>query len=164
MKDAASHPPVGLFRFADSCGNLFFFIVAEVFQINIVANLHQTDDVAYVMTVSNGRPLAATIISPGSKPAFAAGELLSILLIAAPCLFVKLNALTSSGVRSCVVTPSKPRRTSPCLTSDSLIVMAIFDGIAKPMPTLPPVGARIAVLMPINSPRRLTSAPPELPG
>ena len=32
------------------------------------------------------------------------------------------------------------------------------------MPTLPPLGARIAVLMPISSPLELISAPPELPG
>jgi hypothetical protein len=40
----------------------------------------------------------------------------------------------------------------------------MLAGIAKPMPTLPPLGARMAVLMPTSSPRRLTSAPPELPG
>jgi hypothetical protein len=40
----------------------------------------------------------------------------------------------------------------------------MFDGIAKPMPTLPPPGATIAVLMPTSAPRRLTSAPLELPG
>ena len=37
------------------------------------------------------------------------------------------------------------------------------DGTAKPMPMLPP-GPRMAVLMPITSPDRLTSGPPELPG
>ena len=40
----------------------------------------------------------------------------------------------------------------------------MFDGIAKPMPMLPPERDRIAELTPISSPRRLTSAPPELPG
>ena len=84
--------------------------------------------------------------------------------MAAPCLFSRLKALTSSGVKSWVVTPNKPRLTSPCLTSDSLMVIIILVGMAKPMPTLPPLGARIAVFMPINSPRRLTRAPPELPG
>jgi hypothetical protein len=38
----------------------------------------------------------------------------------------------------------------------------MLDGTAKPMPTL--AGPMIAVLMPMSSPRRLTSAPPELPG
>ena len=32
------------------------------------------------------------------------------------------------------------------------------------MPTLPPEGEKIIELMPTSSPRRLTSAPPELPG
>ena len=41
---------------------------------------------------------------------------------------------------------------------------ARLDGIAKPMPTLPPEGVQIMVLMPTSSPFRLTSAPPELPG
>ena len=36
--------------------------------------------------------------------------------------------------------------------------------MAKPMPTLPPDGVKIAVLIPTSSPLRLTSAPPELPG
>jgi hypothetical protein len=36
-------------------------------------------------------------------------------------------------------------------------------GMAKPMPMLPPPGARIAVLIPISSPLRFSSAPPELP-
>ena len=41
---------------------------------------------------------------------------------------------------------------------------AIALGTAKPIPTLPPVGPKIALLTPISSPRRFTSAPPELPG
>jgi len=40
----------------------------------------------------------------------------------------------------------------------------MLAGMAKPMPTLPPLGARMAVLTPTSSPRRLTRAPPELPG
>jgi len=39
----------------------------------------------------------------------------------------------------------------------------MFDGIAKPIPTLPPDAPKIAVLIPINSPFKLTKAPPELP-
>ena len=40
----------------------------------------------------------------------------------------------------------------------------MLTGIAKPMPTLPPVREMIAELMPTSSPFKLTSAPPELPG
>jgi hypothetical protein len=45
-----------------------------------------------------------------------------------------------------------------------MIARAILTGMAKPMPMLPPPGARMAVLMPTSSPRRLTKGPPELPG
>src|SRR6516164_9858228 len=38
------------------------------------------------------------------------------------------------------------------------------DGTAKPIPWLPPLRDRIAVLMPTNRPWVSTSAPPELPG
>ena len=37
-------------------------------------------------------------------------------------------------------------------------------GTANPMPTLPPDGPMMTLLMPMSSPLRLMSAPPELPG
>ena len=40
--------------------------------------------------------------------------------------------------------------------------MAVEAGTAKPMPTDPPVGDRMA-LIPITSPFMLNSGPPELP-
>ncbi len=46
----------------------------------------------------------------------------------------------------------------------AMIDFAMFTGIAKPMPMLPPERLKIAELMPISSPARLISAPPELPG
>ncbi len=73
-----------------------------------------------------------------------------------------LSAMSGDSVW--MFTPSTPRRTSPYLTSCCITVFIMFDGIAKPMPMLPPVRERIAVLMPTSSPPRLTSAPPELPG
>src|SRR3977135_3822331 len=42
--------------------------------------------------------------------------------------------------------------------------LAMLTGIEKPMPTLPPVRERIALLMPTTSPDMFTSGPPELPG
>ena len=36
--------------------------------------------------------------------------------------------------------------------------------MAKPMPWLPPVRLKMAVLMPMSRPSTSTSAPPELPG
>jgi hypothetical protein len=40
---------------------------------------------------------------------------------------------------------------------------AVAAGTAKPIPTEPPVGDRMAVLMPITSPFMLNNGPPELP-
>jgi hypothetical protein len=39
----------------------------------------------------------------------------------------------------------------------------MFDGMAKPMPMLPPLGVNIAVLTPTTCPSPLNSGPPELP-
>ena len=61
-------------------------------------------------------------------------------------------------------TPSTPRFTWPYLISWSMTPFAMFTGMAKPMPMLPPLPERIAELIPTSSPRRFTSAPPELPG
>jgi hypothetical protein len=45
-----------------------------------------------------------------------------------------------------------------------MTVRARLTGMAKPMPCEPPDLLKMAVLMPISSPRALISAPPELPG
>ncbi len=60
-------------------------------------------------------------------------------------------------------TPSQPRRVSPNLSNCSITGPAVPAGVAKPMPTEPPEGERMAVLMPMTSPSRLNSGPPELP-
>jgi hypothetical protein len=44
-----------------------------------------------------------------------------------------------------------------------MIGLARFEGMAKPIPTLPPFGLAMAVLMPITCPLRLKVGPPELP-
>ena len=41
-----------------------------------------------------------------------------------------------------------------------MIGFARFAGIEKPMPTLPPVGEKIAVFIPKTSPSKLKSGPP----
>ena len=45
----------------------------------------------------------------------------------------------------------------------STIGAAISAGMAKPMPTLPPVGEKIALLMPMTLPAMSNIGPPELP-
>jgi hypothetical protein len=51
----------------------------------------------------------------------------------------------------------------PWSRSCSITLLAIAEGIAKPMPIDPPDGEKIAELMPITSPLRLNIGPPELP-
>jgi hypothetical protein len=46
----------------------------------------------------------------------------------------------------------------------STTTRTMAEGMAKPMPTLPPDFEKIAVLMPVSRPCMSTSAPPELPG
>ena len=47
---------------------------------------------------------------------------------------------------------------------DSTTPFAMLEGMAKPMPSEPPLLLSIAVLMPTTLPSRSTSGPPELPG
>jgi alcohol dehydrogenase class IV len=49
------------------------------------------------------------------------------------------------------------------LRARRLRVLDAGDGMAKPMPTEPPLGEKIAVLMPMTSPAMLKVGPPELP-
>jgi hypothetical protein len=60
-----------------------------------------------------------------------------------------------------ITTPSQPRVTRPVAWSWGRMSLAMLIGTAKPI-----VLARglIAVLMPITSPARFSSGPPELPG
>ena len=60
-----------------------------------------------------------------------------------------------------ITTPSQPRVTAPLALSWGRICLAMLIGTANPM-----VLARglMAVLMPMTSPLRLISGPPELPG
>ena len=51
----------------------------------------------------------------------------------------------------------------PCSISWLTICLAWFDAMAKPMPTLPPDGEKIAVLTPMTLPRMSKVGPPELP-
>ena len=52
----------------------------------------------------------------------------------------------------------------PPLSAPSTTTRAMLDGIAKPMPILPPEDETIDELMPMSRPSIVTSAPPELPG
>ena len=68
-------------------------------------------------------------------------------------------------VVSCVCTPRYARSTFwPC-SRRGTTWRTVFDGTAKPTPTLPPPPAvRIALVTPMTRPIESSSGPPELPG
>ena len=68
-----------------------------------------------------------------------------------------------SCVTGWICTPSQPRATLPLSLSCSTTFLATSLAMAKPMPTLPPDGEKIAVLTPTTSPWALKVGPPELP-
>ena len=67
----------------------------------------------------------------------------------------------SSGESGCSDTPIQPRTTLPLSTSWSTTRFTMLIGMANPIPC---PAATIAVLIPMTSPFRFTSGPPELPG
>ena len=112
-------------------------------------------------------PLAATITSPTFSPALAAVESGCSRVTTAPRACSRPSASAIRSFTSWLSMPSVPRRTAPPVSNCSMMLRARLIGIAEPRPMLPawlPRGLKLAVLMPISSPRRLTSAPPELPG
>ena len=60
-------------------------------------------------------------------------------------------------------TPTQPRRTEPDWRIWPMTSRARLDGIEKAIPTDPPVGEKIAELMPTTLPSMSNSGPPELP-
>ena len=62
-----------------------------------------------------------------------------------------------------ISTPSQPRATTPLSLSWATTDFTTSLAIAKPMPTLPPEGEKIAVLTPTTWPSLLKVGPPELP-
>ena len=52
-------------------------------------------------------------------------------------------------------TPNNPRFTEPYFSSWSMMLRAMLTGMAKPMPMLPPLRDRMALLMPTSSPREV---------
>jgi hypothetical protein len=69
------------------------------------------------------------------------------------------------AVSACSRAPNQGRRTvvAPVLAR-STTTRTMAEGMAKPMPTMPPPREKMAVLMPMSRPLMSISAPPELPG
>src|SRR5882724_9449472 len=101
--------------------------------------------------------------SPLRRFALAAGLFGSTWLTRAPSGLSRPTTVAISGVTGWMPTPSQPRSTEPWDSSCAITGLARFEGMANPMPTLPPLGEAIAVLMPTTSPARLKVGPPELP-
>ena len=62
-----------------------------------------------------------------------------------------------------MLTPIHAWSTRPLSISSAATSRTVLIGIAKPMPTFPPEGEKIAVFTPITWPRPFRSGPPELP-
>ena len=108
-------------------------------------------------------PSNSTITSPCFIPAFSAGDAPITSDTSAPFACFKSNVLASSGVICWIDTPSHPRVTLPRSLSCGSTSLAMSMGIAKPMPMEPPVGLKMAVLIPTASPLMLSRGPPLLP-
>ena len=115
--------------------------------------------------VATLRVSTAWITSPGFSPALAAGESVETEAISAPDAspLPRLRAAAMVGFTGCVSTPRKPRVTWPVFSRSATTLLTMLDGMAKPMPMLPPEGDRMAVLMPTTRPSWVNSGPPELP-
>ena len=78
-------------------------------------------------------------VSPKS-PAASAGLSGCTAATSAPWVDFRPSAFAMSGVTGWICTPSQPRSTWPVARSWAITGWAAFDGIAKPMPTEPPLG------------------------
>ena len=103
-------------------------------------------------------------MSPALIPALSAGLFWPTLATNAPSGFFNFSTSAISFVTSWILTPSHPLFVSPNSINWSITLEAALAGIANPMPIDPDwPGAIIAVLIPITSPFKLNSGPPELP-
>ncbi|OPX96423.1 MAG: hypothetical protein A4E58_01750 [Syntrophorhabdus sp. PtaB.Bin006] len=94
-------------------------------------------------------------------PALSAGLPSIISEIRAPSDPLRSKVFAISGVTFWITTPSQPRITLPLFLSWERSSLAMFIGIANPIPWPPDT---IAVLSPTTSPFRLNSGPPLFPG
>ncbi|CFB57482.1 Uncharacterised protein [Bordetella pertussis] len=87
-----------------------------------------------------GAPLSACTMSPTRMPALPAGpSRMTPAIITPRASRGSWKARASSGVMSCGSMPNQPRRTAPVRTMSSITRRALSTGMAKPMPSEPPV-------------------------
>src|SRR5207249_281305 len=80
--------------------------------------------------------------SPVRMPALSAGDPSTTCDTSAPRGLLSPSEWAMSGVTVYMLTPSWPRLTEPYLMSCSITLRALFTGMAKPMPVLPPLRDR----------------------
>jgi hypothetical protein len=85
-------------------------------------------------------PLKAVITSSRWRPARSAALPFCTELTMTPFASFSPRLCAMSSVTCWTTTPSWPRRTRPFAMSCSVTLRVMFEGMAKPMPTLPPVG------------------------
>ena len=110
------------------------------------------------------RPATLVITSPGSRPARCAGEPFSMWFTTTPLACSTPRLASISSLAGCTPMPRYPRATRPVSMIESTTRRTTLLGTAKPMPSLPPPRLEIAELMPMISPSRFASGPPEFPG
>ena len=115
------------------------------------------------LIVSTFLPSTLLITSPDWMPAAIAALSGVTWATRAPLSPSSDMLLASSSFSGWICTPSRPRSTRPLTLSWSTTGWARLAGMAKPRPTLPPDGEKMAVLMPITLPSMSNSGPPELP-
>ena len=89
------------------------------------------------------------MMSPVLRPARSAGEPSVTEDTSTPVVSVRPKLFASSGVTGWMPTPSQPRVTLPESASWVTTFLARLMGMAKPIPTDPPLWEKIAVLMPM---------------
>ena len=102
-------------------------------------------------------------MSPARSPALAAGDPAEMSVTSIPDGVGRLAWRAVSAVRLSPSTPAQAVTNLPLLAPRRKD-FTMLEGMAKPMPMLPPVREKMAVLTPTSLPSRSTSAPPELPG
>ncbi len=102
--------------------------------------------------------------SPRRTPALSAGLPGSTNDTSAPAPAGRSTPRARVAATSWTPIPTQISRTRPYWMSSLMISRATLTGMAKPMPSDPPLAEKMNELMPMTSPRPFTSGPPEFPG
>ena len=138
------------------------FLFLQIFTLTtfptfVCATINGSSCISLIFLPSNSR-----IISPSFIPALSDGLPGATLATNAPRAFFNFSTSAISFVTVCILTPNQPLFVSPNSKSWSITNLALFDGIANPIP-MDPDWPNIAVLIPTTSPFMLNKGPPEFP-